>query len=117
MKIEEETVMDFQELRRYVGSEFQHFGVKEFMLLRGKENGVRMMQVKNGGKLRFDVVADRALDIGNLEYKGLELRNDAYGRSLRRRREKIGAARPAALYTRGRGQRANGKDGYQCALY
>lgn len=63
--------MDFQEKRRYIGSEFQDFGIKEFMLLRGKENGVRMMQVKNGGKLRFDVITDRALDIGNLEYKGI----------------------------------------------
>ncbi len=71
MRIKEESAMDFKELRRYVGSEFQHFGVKEFMLLRGKENGVRMMQVKNGGKLRFDVVTDRAVDIGNLEHKGL----------------------------------------------
>ncbi len=61
----------FEEMRRYVGREFQTFGVREATLAEGREKGVKILQVQNGAGLEFTVVPDRAMDIADFKYKGV----------------------------------------------
>ena len=61
----------FEKQRKYIGHDFQIFGVREARLSGGKEDNVRIVEVKNGAGLEFTVVPDRALDIANFSYKGV----------------------------------------------
>ena len=45
-------------------------GVRLMTLSDGVERGVRMLEFHTGGGLRFTVLVDRAMDIGDCEYKG-----------------------------------------------
>ena len=48
----------------------QFAGVRSMTLDDGVERGVRMLEFRTGGGLRFTVLVDRAMDIGDCEYKG-----------------------------------------------
>ena len=52
------------------GSLSQVAGVRLMTLGDGVERGVRMLEFRTGGGLRFTVLVDRAMDIGDCEYKG-----------------------------------------------
>ncbi|HBU12083.1 MAG TPA: hypothetical protein DEB31_04955 [Clostridiales bacterium] len=60
----------FNEVTRYVGNQYQLFGIRDMTLNSGREKGVRIFAVKNGSGLEFEVVADKALDIADFRYKG-----------------------------------------------
>ncbi len=45
-------------------------GVRLMTLSDGVERGVRMLEFRTGGGLRFTVLVDRAMDIGDCDYKG-----------------------------------------------
>lgn len=64
---------NYQQTRPYIGHDYQTFGVRSEMLLDGKENGVRLLRLKNGGQLQAEVVCDRGLSLGEVAYKGLNL--------------------------------------------
>jgi hypothetical protein len=48
----------------------QFAGVRLMTLGDGVERGVRVLEFRTGGGLRFTVLVDRAMDIGDCEYKG-----------------------------------------------
>lgn len=63
---------DRETLERYVGDISQIGGVSQYQLTDGPEHGVRCVSLKTG-LLSATIVVDRALDIANLEYKGVPL--------------------------------------------
>jgi hypothetical protein len=62
-----------KELARYVGHMDQVAGIKLLEGADGVERGARILQVRTGTGLSFDVLADRALDISSCQYKGMSL--------------------------------------------
>jgi len=48
----------------------QFAGVRLMTLEDGVERGIRILEFRTGGGLRFTVLVDRAMDIGDCEYKG-----------------------------------------------
>src|SRR3982751_6531409 len=48
----------------------QFAGVRLMTLEDGVERGIRMLEFHTGAGLRFTVLVDRAMDIGDCEYKG-----------------------------------------------
>ncbi len=60
------------ELRQMVGSMAQVAGVRMMELSDGKARGMRVAEVYTGG-LRFQVLVDRAMDIGYAEFRGMPL--------------------------------------------
>ncbi|RFB17443.1 DUF4432 family protein [Bacillus sp. HNG] len=62
-----------REILRHVGDFSQILGFKDYTLNGGKSQGVRAIDVKNGSGLEFTVLADRAMDIAWLSYKGCNL--------------------------------------------
>ncbi len=54
----------------YIGHEQQLYGVTEARLSGGKAEGMRMLFVRNGSGLSFEVSADRCADISRLSVKG-----------------------------------------------
>jgi hypothetical protein len=61
------------ELLKYVGDTSQLFGIKDYRINGGRADGVRALDVINGSGLEYTVLADRALDIAKLSYKGLNM--------------------------------------------
>ncbi|MDL2295023.1 aldose 1-epimerase family protein, partial [Ruminococcaceae bacterium OttesenSCG-928-D13] len=57
-------------LENYIGHDSQLCGVEEHRLIGGKGDGLRLLEVKNGLGLEFNVVADRCADIYRLSFKG-----------------------------------------------
>lgn len=64
--------MDRCELINYTGSMQQLAYVRQGSVAEGRANGLRTVEVKNGD-LRFLCLADKCLDIGELEYRGMTL--------------------------------------------
>jgi hypothetical protein len=62
-----------REMLKHVGDASQLFGIKDYRLNGGRADSVRAFDVRNGSGLDFTIVADRALDIANLSYKGINL--------------------------------------------
>ncbi len=62
-----------RELRRRVGRLGQAFGVESFVFDDGPACGVRALRVRAGGGLAFEVLADRGMDLGAVEYLGVPL--------------------------------------------
>jgi hypothetical protein len=60
-------------LRPLVGSLRQYASVRRIVLDDGGERGVRALAFTTGGGLDFWAMADRALDIGPLSYRGTPL--------------------------------------------
>ena len=61
-----------RELRRRVGWLGQVAGIEPFVFDDGPARGVRALRFRAGG-LSFDVLADRGMDIGLFEYRGVPL--------------------------------------------
>lgn len=62
-----------RELSAYAGSLSQFAGVRLMTLGDGVERGVRMLEFRTGTGLRFTVLIDRAMDIGDCEYSGMAI--------------------------------------------
>lgn len=61
------------DLERQVGSLAQIFGVEAAEYTDGPARGMRFLEVRSGGGLRFILHPDRALDIGLAEFEGVPL--------------------------------------------
>ncbi len=57
-------------MNKYIGNELQIYGVTEMRLMGGKADGMRMLSVRNGGGLEFEISLDRCGDISRLTFKG-----------------------------------------------
>lgn len=62
--------MEYQEQKTYVGNLRQLFGVRESRLAGGKADGVRVIDLHNGGALELCVAADRCMDLAEVRYRG-----------------------------------------------
>src|SRR5713226_3885096 len=62
-----------EELRRLTGTLRQVAGVRLVELADGKARGMRVADVYSGSGFRFEVLVDRALDIGAAEFAGRPL--------------------------------------------
>ncbi len=61
------------EVRHRVGSFAQVARAEELVHSQGAARGTRVIRVETGGGLSFDVLPDRALDIGSATYRGMPL--------------------------------------------
>lgn len=61
------------EVRRHIGSFSQVARAEELVHSQGPARGTRVIRVETGGGLSFDVLPDRALDIGAATYRGMPL--------------------------------------------
>jgi hypothetical protein len=59
-----------REVAERSGALSQFAGVRLMTLCDGVERGVRLLEFRTGSGLRFTVLVDRALDIGDCEFKG-----------------------------------------------
>jgi len=59
-----------RELEEHSGALSQFAGVRLVELQDGVERGIRLLEFRTGAGLRFTVLVDRAMDIGDCEYKG-----------------------------------------------
>lgn len=57
-------------MNQYIGNEMQLYSVKEARLIGGKQDGMRVLLVKNAAGLEFTVSLDRCADISELSVKG-----------------------------------------------
>ena len=57
-------------MNEYIGNEMQLYSVKEARLMGGKQDGMRVLIVKNALGLEFTVSLDRCADISELSVKG-----------------------------------------------
>ena len=92
------------ELLRRVGRLDQVAGVRLVTLGDGLGRGVRLLEFRTGSGFAFDVVVDRAFDVGRCELGGRPARLDRQpgdGRAvvLRERRTGAGSARGAAAWS------------------
>jgi hypothetical protein len=55
----------------YIGSENQLYGVEEMRLVGGRGDGMRLLEVRNGGGLTFTVSLDRCADLSRLSFDGV----------------------------------------------
>ena len=62
--------MNYSEVKQYVGNREQLFTVRESRLVGGRADGVRVVDIHNGGNLSLTVAVDRCMDIPVLRYKG-----------------------------------------------
>jgi len=60
-----------RDLAAHAGSLSQFAGVRLMTLGDGVERGIRMLEFRSGTGLRFTVLIDRALDIGDCDYRGM----------------------------------------------
>lgn len=58
------------ELMKKIGREDQIAGIRDYKLHGGRGDNVRILEVKTGGGLSFQVCPDKCLDIYHAEYKG-----------------------------------------------
>lgn len=61
------------DLSAHAGSLTQFAGVRLMTLDDGVERGVRMLEFRSGTGLRFTVMVDRCLDIGDCDYRGMSI--------------------------------------------
>lgn len=57
----------------YIGHESQLYGIEEHLLVGGKGNGMRLLQLNNGMGLEMTVLPDRCCDISRLRLNGVNL--------------------------------------------
>jgi hypothetical protein len=65
--------LDRTQLRRRLASISTACGVRLMTLADGPERGVRMLEFRAGSGLRFTVLVDRGMDVGDLEWRGVPL--------------------------------------------
>ena len=65
--------MSRREVAEHAGMLSQFAGVRLVTLGDGVERGVRMLEFRTGTGLRFTVMVDRCLDIGDCEYRGMAI--------------------------------------------
>jgi len=58
---------------KYIGNEDQLMTVQESVLCQGRQKGVKMIHVENGGNLSVTILPDRGMDIYQIRYKGKNL--------------------------------------------
>lgn len=63
----------YKEKLEYIGDLDQLISVKESMLVGGFQDGVRMMEVANGGNLSATILPSRCMDLYQVRYKGKNL--------------------------------------------
>lgn len=61
---------DRQSLARHAGDLSAAGGVRSVVLDDGSERGIRTLEFRTGGGLAFDVLVDRAMDLGGAEFEG-----------------------------------------------
>ncbi|MFC5801889.1 aldose 1-epimerase family protein [Streptomyces formicae] len=66
-------VPDRREIARHAGEISAFGGVRAVVLDDGVERGIRVLEFTTGGGLRFDVLVDRAMDIGLAEMDGVSV--------------------------------------------
>lgn len=81
------------EIYKYTGDVSQVFYARKYRLCGGKADGMLAVDVNNGAGLQFTVLADRAMDIAGLSYKGVNFSYIA----------KAGYAHPALFDDKGDG--------------
>ena len=57
-------------MNKYIGHELQLYGVTEMRLIGGKADGMRILSVRNGKGLEFEISLDRCGDISRLTFRG-----------------------------------------------
>lgn len=57
-------------MNKYLGNEFQMYGVQEYRLIGGKGDGMRMLSVRNANGLELELSLERCGDISRLSFKG-----------------------------------------------
>jgi Domain of unknown function (DUF4432) len=62
---------DRQQLARLAGDLSAAGGVRSVVLDDGAERGIRALEFRTGGGLSFDILVDRAMDVGAAEYRGV----------------------------------------------
>lgn len=62
-----------EELPRWIGSLGQVAGIQSFVECEGPSRGARRMRIVTGGGLEVDLHPDRALDIGQVSFRGVPL--------------------------------------------
>ena len=62
--------MNYQQQKAYVGSRQQLFSVRESRIEGGRGDGVRIVDVHNGGNLEVTVTPDRCMDLYCVRYRG-----------------------------------------------
>ncbi|HAL74913.1 MAG TPA: hypothetical protein DCM45_07515 [Clostridiales bacterium] len=62
--------MTKRDILRYTGDFSQLFGVRDIILNNGSAKGMRALEINNGAGLSLTVLADRALDIASLAWRG-----------------------------------------------
>lgn len=60
-------------MNKYIGHESQIHSVEEHILVGGKGNGLRLLEIRNGKGLELTISLDRCMDISRLIYKGISL--------------------------------------------
>lgn len=60
-------------MNKYIGNSFQLCGVSEYKLTGGKGDGMRMLRVRNGKGLDFEISLDRLGDISSLYADGVNM--------------------------------------------
>lgn len=60
-------------MKEYIGHYSQVSSIEEHILVGGKGNGMRLLEVRNGGGLQFTVSLDRCADISRLSFKGVNI--------------------------------------------
>ena len=69
MKLNERSLSRL-DLERYAGDLTAAGGVRKVVLDDGSERGIRVLQFRTGTGLSFEVLVDRAMDLGQAEHKG-----------------------------------------------
>lgn len=66
-------VRSVDSMNKYIGHSSQISSVEEHILVGGKGNGMRLLEVRTGGGLDFTVSLDRSADISRLSFKGVNI--------------------------------------------
>ena len=62
-----------EDVARYLGNPAQAYGAERMVCAEGKNKGCTVYDVRTGGGLQYQILADNAMDIGSLYYKGVNL--------------------------------------------
>ncbi|MDR1705047.1 MAG: aldose 1-epimerase family protein [Clostridiales bacterium] len=65
--------MDKREFYSYVGNQAQQYGIRRIRVQEGRASGTQVIEAWTAGGLHVDILADMALDLGMLRYKGVNM--------------------------------------------